>query len=131
MIVAIHEHLVTRIPRFSASHDSERTWSLHIRKAQSEDAGRYMCQVNSNPMITQVGIVDVVGITSRAVFNSLHIFHTSQHAVSHRAPVFVSLKGILFAMSVHSSIPMMWVPLVLVLSARDQFIIALSIMVYR
>lgn len=63
MIVAIHEHLVTRIPRFSASHDSERTWSLHIRKAQSEDAGRYMCQVNSNPMITQVGIVDVVGNT--------------------------------------------------------------------
>jgi len=60
MIVAIHEHLVTRIPRFSASHDSERTWSLHIRKAQPEDAGRYMCQVNSNPMITQVGIVDVV-----------------------------------------------------------------------
>jgi hypothetical protein len=27
-----------------------------------EDAGRYLCQVNSNPMITQVGIVDVVGI---------------------------------------------------------------------
>jgi len=60
MIVAIHEHLVTRIPRFSASHDRHRTWSLHLRKAQSEDAGRYMCQVNSNPMITQVGIVDVV-----------------------------------------------------------------------
>ncbi|XP_046644104.1 lachesin-like isoform X2 [Daphnia pulicaria] len=61
MIVAIHQHLVTRIPRYSATHDAHRnTWTLNLRGAQPEDAGRYLCQVNSNPMITQVGIVDVV-----------------------------------------------------------------------
>ena len=62
MIVAIHEHMVTRIPRYSASHDEHRnTWTLHLRGAQTEDAGRYVCQVNSNPQITQFGIVEVVG----------------------------------------------------------------------
>ena len=35
MIVAIHQHLVTRIPRYSASHDAHRnTWTLHLRGAQ-------------------------------------------------------------------------------------------------
>ena len=36
MIVAIHQHLVTRIPRYSASHDAHRnTWTLNLRGAQS------------------------------------------------------------------------------------------------
>ncbi len=35
MIVAIHQHLVTRIPRYSASHDAHRnTWTLNLRGAQ-------------------------------------------------------------------------------------------------
>ena len=61
MIVGIHQHLVTRIPRYSVSHDNHRAWFLHLRGAQPEDAGRYVCQVNSNPIISQIGIVDVVG----------------------------------------------------------------------
>ena len=62
MIVAISNHMVTRIPRYSASHDEHRnTWTLHLKGAQPEDAGRYMCQVNSSPMLTQVGFVEVVG----------------------------------------------------------------------
>ena len=64
MIVTIDRNVITRIPRFSASHDNHRTWFLHLRGAQPEDAGRYMCQVNSNPMITQFGIIDVVGTRS-------------------------------------------------------------------
>lgn len=61
MIVTIHRQLVTRIPRYSVSHDHQRTWLLHIRGAQPEDAGRYMCQVNSDPMVSQVGNLHVVG----------------------------------------------------------------------
>lgn len=61
MIVTIHRQVVTRIPRFSVSHDHPITWLLHIRGAQPEDAGRYMCQVNSDPMVSQQGAVTVVG----------------------------------------------------------------------
>lgn len=35
MIVAIHQHMVTRIPRYAVSHDAHRkTWMLHIRGVQ-------------------------------------------------------------------------------------------------
>ena len=41
MIVAIHQHLVTRIPRYSASHDAHRnTWTLNLRGAQSVKSPR-------------------------------------------------------------------------------------------
>ena len=61
MILTIHRQVVARIGRFSVSYDHQRTWHLHIRGVQPEDAGRYMCQVNSEPMISQVGHVHVVG----------------------------------------------------------------------
>ena len=61
MIITIHRQVVARIGRFSVSFDHQRTWHLHIRGVQQEDAGRYMCQVNSEPMISQVGHVHVVG----------------------------------------------------------------------
>ena len=69
MIVAISNHMVTRIPRYSSSHDEHHnTWTLHLKGAQPEDAGRYMCQVNSSPMLTQVGFVEIVG-KSRPLLN--------------------------------------------------------------
>ena len=61
MIVAIQQKMVTRIPRFSASHDDHRTWTMHIRGGTPDDAGRYTCQVNSDPIINQTGYVHVVG----------------------------------------------------------------------
>lgn len=61
MILTIHRNVVTRIGRFSVSFDHQRTWHLHIRSVQPEDAGRYMCQVNTEPMLSQVGHVHVVG----------------------------------------------------------------------
>lgn len=61
MILTIHRNVVTRIGRFSVSFDHQRTWHLHIRNVQPEDAGRYMCQVNTEPMLSQVGHVHVVG----------------------------------------------------------------------
>ena len=84
MIVTIDRNVITRIPRFSASHDNHRTWFLHLRGAQPEDAGRYMCQVNSNPMITQFGIIDVVGTRSNVNLDvngeSLRLRFTSSSA---------------------------------------------------
>ncbi|KAJ8867911.1 hypothetical protein PR048_031719 [Dryococelus australis] len=61
MILTIHRHVIARIPRFSVSHDNQKTWQLHVSAVQQEDRGYYMCQVNTNPMISQVGHLQVVG----------------------------------------------------------------------
>ncbi|KAH1029767.1 hypothetical protein HUJ05_002942 [Dendroctonus ponderosae] len=60
MILTIHRHVISRIPRFSVSYDNDRTWLLHVSNAHREDRGYYMCQVNTNPMISQVGYLQVV-----------------------------------------------------------------------
>lgn len=61
MILTIHRHVITRLNRFSVSHDNAMTWLLHVSQVQQEDRGYYMCQVNTNPMISQVGYLQVVG----------------------------------------------------------------------
>ena len=61
MILTIHNHVITRIPRFSITHDKHYTWSLKIQNVQQEDKGFYMCQVNTDPMVSKVGYLDVVG----------------------------------------------------------------------
>lgn len=61
MILTIHRHVISRVPRFSVSHDNAKTWLLHVNSVQQEDRGYYMCQVNTNPMISQVGYLQVVG----------------------------------------------------------------------
>ncbi|XP_060534761.1 lachesin isoform X2 [Cylas formicarius] len=60
MILTIHRHVISRVPRFSVSHDNAKTWLLHVSSVQKEDRGYYMCQVNTNPMISQVGYLQVV-----------------------------------------------------------------------
>lgn len=62
MILTIDRHVISRVPRFSVSHDSQKTWLLNVANAQAEDRGHYMCQVNTNPMISQVGYLQVVGM---------------------------------------------------------------------
>ena len=61
MILTIHHHVITRIPRFSISHDKHLTWTLKIEKVTEADKGYYMCQVNTDPMVSTVGYLDVVG----------------------------------------------------------------------
>ncbi|KAH0540381.1 hypothetical protein KQX54_016686 [Cotesia glomerata] len=53
-IQAIHEHVITHNPRVQVSHNDHSTWNLHIRGVQLEDAGLYMCQINTDPMKSQV-----------------------------------------------------------------------------
>lgn len=54
-IQAIHDHVITHNPRVSVSHNDHSTWNLHIRNVQEEDRGQYMCQINTDPMESQVG----------------------------------------------------------------------------
>lgn len=53
-IQAIHDHVITHNPRVSVSHGDHSTWSLRIKGAQKEDEGLYMCQINTDPMKSQV-----------------------------------------------------------------------------
>ena len=47
--------------RVSVSHDeNRRKWKLHIAAAQLEDAGPYMCQLNTDPMRSRMGVLNVI-----------------------------------------------------------------------
>lgn len=40
--------------RLSVTHNGHNTWKLHIAHVQLNDSGSYMCQVNTDPMRSQV-----------------------------------------------------------------------------
>lgn len=48
MILTIHRHVISRIPRYSITYDNANTWLLHVTQAQQDDRGYYMCQVSGN-----------------------------------------------------------------------------------
>jgi len=55
-IQAIHDHVITHNKRVSVSHSDHSIWNLHIKGVQKEDGGVYMCQINTDPMKSQVYI---------------------------------------------------------------------------
>ncbi|KAI5640530.1 immunoglobulin i-set domain-containing protein [Phthorimaea operculella] len=59
-ILTVHNHVITRNPRVSVTHDKHRTWYLHISDVREEDRGRYMCQINTVTAKTQFGYLHVV-----------------------------------------------------------------------
>uniref|UniRef100_A0A182RVN5 Ig-like domain-containing protein n=1 Tax=Anopheles funestus TaxID=62324 RepID=A0A182RVN5_ANOFN len=59
-IQAIHEHVITHNSRVTVSHADQNTWNLHIKSVTEEDRGGYMCQLNTDPMKSQIGYLDVV-----------------------------------------------------------------------
>ncbi|XP_043240657.1 lachesin-like [Amphibalanus amphitrite] len=58
-ILSLHTRTVTTNQRISVTHDQQRGWSLHVRRAQPADGGCYMCQINTAVMKKQVGCVTV------------------------------------------------------------------------
>ncbi|GLV45446.1 Dpr-interacting protein eta [Carabus blaptoides fortunei] len=59
-ILTIHSHVITKNHRIGVTHSEHRTWYLHIREVRESDRGWYMCQINTDPMKSQVGYLDVV-----------------------------------------------------------------------
>merc|ERR1711953_1419235 len=60
-IQAIAMHVITNNPRVSVSHDELRAkFRLHIAGVTLEDAGPYMCQINSMPVVKQAGYLTVI-----------------------------------------------------------------------
>lgn len=39
----------------------KKTWQLRIKDIRETDKGWYMCQINTDPMKSQIGYLDVVG----------------------------------------------------------------------
>lgn len=53
-ILAIHTHMVSQNTRLSVTHNGHNTWKLHVSNVQKNDSGTYMCQINTDPMRSQV-----------------------------------------------------------------------------
>ncbi|XP_078043949.1 dpr-interacting protein lambda [Augochlora pura] len=59
-ILAIHKQRVAHNPRLSVTHNGHNTWKLHVMNVQKNDSGAYMCQVNTDPMRSQKGYMEVL-----------------------------------------------------------------------
>lgn len=85
MIISVHTRTVIQNERFSvkyepvnttktfkakkvkvtnsgSSYNSNGTWQLIIRQLKESDKGCYMCQINTSPMISQLGCLDILGM---------------------------------------------------------------------
>ncbi|XP_073993585.1 lachesin-like isoform X2 [Rhodnius prolixus] len=59
-ILSIHHNVITQNPRVTLSYNDHRSWYLHIKNVQEADRGWYMCQVNTDPMRSRQGYLQVV-----------------------------------------------------------------------
>ncbi|ALC39016.1 CG11320, partial [Drosophila busckii] len=59
-ILSIQNHVITKNHRIGISHTEHRIWQLRIRDVHESDRGWYMCQINTDPMKSQMGYLDVV-----------------------------------------------------------------------
>ncbi|XP_043194304.1 neurotrimin-like [Amphibalanus amphitrite] len=59
-ILTIHTTVITRNPRVTLEHNGHTNWHLHISDVNEQDRGAYMCQINTDPMISQAGFLQVV-----------------------------------------------------------------------
>lgn len=59
-ILTIANHVITKNHRIGVTHTERKTWHLHIRDVTESDRGAYMCQINTDPMKSQTGYLDVV-----------------------------------------------------------------------
>lgn len=60
-ILTIHGNVITKNHRIKVTQTDQRTWHLHIREVRETDRGWYMCQLNTDPMKSQQGFLEVVG----------------------------------------------------------------------
>ncbi|XP_012136049.2 neurotrimin [Megachile rotundata] len=59
-ILTIANHVITKNNRIGVTHTERITWHLHIREVRESDRGAYMCQINTDPMKSQTGYLEVV-----------------------------------------------------------------------
>ncbi|XP_063824550.1 lachesin-like [Ostrinia nubilalis] len=52
-ILTIGPHVITKNHRVSVTRGDPQAWALTLRDVRLSDGGHYMCQINTEPMITQ------------------------------------------------------------------------------
>ncbi|XP_033607593.1 lachesin-like [Cryptotermes secundus] len=109
-ILTIATHVITKNHRIGVTHSDHRTWYLQIRDVRESDRGWYMCQINTDPMKSQVGYLEVVATSVEGpVFNITRVNRLHMGAylciASNGVPPTVSKRIMLI---VHFP-PMIWV----------------------
>lgn len=85
-ILTIDSVVITRSSRVTVRHSLDRddallsgrrkTWQLVVKDVQPADAGAYMCQLNTEPMVFQQAFLHVTGVRIQRVhFHSFHSFN--------------------------------------------------------
>ncbi|XP_073823706.1 dpr-interacting protein kappa isoform X2 [Musca autumnalis] len=59
-ILSIHHNVIIQNNRISLTYNDHRSWYLHIKEVDESDRGWYMCQVNTDPMRSRKGYLQVV-----------------------------------------------------------------------
>ena len=59
-LLTIHKRVITHDKRVRVTNNNFY-WNLHIKEVDENDKGFYMCQVNTEPMVSQIGYLDVMG----------------------------------------------------------------------
>lgn len=59
--LAVYPIVVTQNDRMSVSFDNRATYNLKLQNIQESDAGKYICQINTGPVISISGTLSVVG----------------------------------------------------------------------
>ncbi|XP_055388080.1 limbic system-associated membrane protein [Condylostylus longicornis] len=59
-ILTIQNHVITKNHRVGITYSEHKIWQLRIKDIRESDKGWYMCQINTDPMKSQTGYLDVV-----------------------------------------------------------------------
>ena len=59
--LAVYPTVISHNNRISVRHDNRHAYYLHLRDIQESDAGKYICQLNTDPAISVRGSLNVVG----------------------------------------------------------------------
>ncbi|XP_035212572.1 lachesin-like isoform X2 [Stegodyphus dumicola] len=59
-LLSIQTRVIIRNSKYRVTHNNHRIWYLHIDNVQAKDTGQYMCQINTTPMISQTGFLQVL-----------------------------------------------------------------------
>ena len=68
----------------TVAHNGHNTWRLHISNVQRNDSGHYMCQINTEPMVSQIGMLEVQDLSI-----SLYIY-PSIYSYTYHLSVFIT-----------------------------------------